>query len=37
MNKRGGGILAYIFWMVVGLIAGCIFAGKYVCKYWCGC
>jgi len=37
MNNKGASILAYIFWMVVGLIIGLIIGGKLVCKYWCGC
>lgn len=34
---KGASFLAYLFWMVLGFVLGCVLAGKYVCKYWCGC
>lgn len=37
MNRRGAGLFAYLFWACVGLVAGLIFLGKFICKYWCGC
>lgn len=37
MNKKGAGLLAYLFWMAIGIVLALVFLGKYVCKYWCGC
>ena len=37
LNKKGASPLAYLFWMVVGFVLGCVLVGKLVCKYWCGC
>lgn len=40
MNKKGG-LLAYLFWMVVGFIAGIVlilmFFSDWICVIWCGC
>lgn len=36
-NKKGLLILKYLFWLVLGLVLGLVFLGKFICKYWCGC
>jgi len=38
MNKKGG-ILAYLFWMLIGLGLGLFFLGPFLCKllFKCSC